>query len=271
MSRASHLLKCGLKLIFVIELDINLLEEQDLHDSSIIASLFKEWVRELPEEVFPKDRQARVTANLPSELPEANKKVSQALRDELSNLPPFNYYLLFAITCHLSLLLSHQSINKMTLDNLYRCFNQSLKLDGRIFYILVGDWRQCWQGCWTENEYLRAEYTFLDRPYPVSAEYFPQAPTFTGQNEDTDTNLSDERAISSSGSSGPSHADALSTADAQLPATANPALFAGEAEDAFLDVAALSLGDSRSSYDPSSPPRITTRPNGSTSSAARGS
>ncbi|KAF2157121.1 Rho GTPase activation protein [Myriangium duriaei CBS 260.36] len=150
---------------FDIEHDINLLDEPDLYDSSVIASLFKEWIRELPEEIFPKPLQAKISATLPTEVP-GKKPVPQSLRDELSNLPPFNYYLLFAITCHLSLLLSHEPKNKMTLDNLYRCFNQSLKLDGRIFYTLVGDWRQCWQGCFTENEFLRKEYEFLNTPFP---------------------------------------------------------------------------------------------------------
>lgn len=147
------------------EHDINLLDEPDLYDASVIASLFKEWIRELPEEIFPKTLQAKVSSSLPNDVP-GKQPVPQSLRDELSNLPPFNYYLLFAITCHLSLLLSHEPKNKMTLDNLYRCFNQSLKLDGRIFYTLVGDWRQCWQGCFTENEFLRKEYEYLNTPFP---------------------------------------------------------------------------------------------------------
>lgn len=146
------------------ERDINLLDEPDLYDASVIASLFKEWIRELPEEIFPKTAQARVAASLPAD---GKGAVPQALREELSNLPPFNYYLLFAITCHLSLLLSQEEKNKMTLSNLYRCFNQSLKLDGRVFYTLVGDWRSCWQGkCYAEENFLRAEYRFLQTPFP---------------------------------------------------------------------------------------------------------
>ena len=113
-----------------------MLDESELYDASIIASLFKEWIRELPEDVFPKDSQQRITSQLPTEVPDKGF-VPEVLRRELQHLPPFNYYLLFAITCHLSLLLEYQHKNKMTLDNLYRCFNQSLKLDGRIFYTLV--------------------------------------------------------------------------------------------------------------------------------------
>ncbi|KAF4552398.1 RhoGAP domain-containing protein 1 [Elsinoe fawcettii] len=196
---------------FDTERDINLLDEADLYDASVIASLFKEWIRELPEEIFPKSRQAKVAATLPTEVP-GKKPVPQAFRDELSNLPPFNYYLLFAITCHLSLLLSHEPKNKMTLDNLYRCFNQSLKLDGRVFYTLVGDWRQCWQGCYTENEFLRAEYEHLNTPFPEYPELERRPPPVDSAVE--------ERALTSSSGSDAS-ATGRSTPENQRPPTSH--------------------------------------------------
>lgn len=196
------------RLMCITELDVNLLDEPDLYDASIIASLFKEWIRELPEDVFPKDAQDRVVVQIPREVSETESPVIQILREELQQLPPFNYYLLFAITCHLSLLLSYQTVNKMTLDNLYRCFNQSLKLDGRIFYTLVGDWRQCWTGCLTENDYLKAEYDHLQHPYPQ----------FVRDNDEYAAAAADERAISSSGSSAPTAAG-ISTPDLQRSAT----------------------------------------------------
>ncbi|KAF2222193.1 hypothetical protein BDZ85DRAFT_265049 [Elsinoe ampelina] len=196
---------------FDTERDINLLDEPDLYDASVIASLFKEWIRELPEEIFPKSRQAKVAATLPTEVP-GKKPVPQSFRDELSNLPPFNYYLLFAITCHLSLLLSHEPKNKMTLDNLYRCFNQSLKLDGRVFYTLVGDWRQCWQGCYTENEFLRAEYEHLNTPFPEYPELERRPPPVDSAVE--------ERALTSSSGSDAS-ATGRSTPENQRPPTSH--------------------------------------------------
>lgn len=203
---------------------MNLLDEPELYDASIIASLFKEWIRELPEEIFPKAAQDRITAQLPRELP-GKGSVSQLLRDELQHLSPFNYYLLFAITCHLSLLLSYEPKNKMTLDNLYRCFNQSLRLDGRIFYTLVGDWRQCWAGCLTENDFLKAEYDHLQHPYPQ----------FMQGNDDYRQNQSDERAISSSGSSAPP-ATGIFTPDPGRPATSHtqPSHSAEESEEFWL-------------------------------------
>ncbi|KAI4727318.1 hypothetical protein E4T49_04902 [Aureobasidium sp. EXF-10728] len=189
---------------FDTELDINLLDEAELYDASIIASLFKEWIRELPEDIFPKDSQHRITSQLPTEIPDKGF-VPEILRRELQNLPPFNYYLLFAITCHLSLLLEYQHKNKMTLDNLYRCFNQSLKLDGRIFYTLVGNWRLCWAGCVTENDYLVKEYDYLKHPYPQFIQ---------------DSLAANERAISSSESSAPP-ANGSFTPEAQRPATSH--------------------------------------------------
>ncbi|PNS17816.1 hypothetical protein CAC42_3211 [Sphaceloma murrayae] len=187
---------------FDTERDINLLDEPDLYDASVIASLFKEWIRELPEEIFPKYRQAKVAAILPTEVP-GKKPVPQAFRDELSNLPPFNYYLLFAITCHLSLLLSHEPKNKMTLDNLYRCFNQSLKLDGRVFYTLVGDWRQCWQGCYTENEFLRKEYEHLNTPFPEYPELERRPPPVDSAVEERAMTSSSGSEVSATGRSTP--------------------------------------------------------------------
>lgn len=191
----------------IAERDINLLDEADLYDASVIASLFKEWIRELPEEIFPKELQQKVAANLPAEPGRA--PVPQAFRDELASLPPFNYYLLFAITCHLSLLISHKSENKMTLDNLYRCFNQSLKLDGRVFYTLVGDWRQCWQDlrCAAENEYLRTEYEYLQTPFP----HYP----------DHDLVVPDDKAVASSSSSLRSGGDRTPTVADARPSTAH--------------------------------------------------
>ncbi|KAL9012724.1 MAG: hypothetical protein Q9173_002535, partial [Seirophora scorigena] len=139
------------------ELDINLFDEADLFDINIIGSLFKAWLRDLPSEILPKSVQARVAAAHPN----ANH-VPQMLKDELSSLPPWNYYLLFAITCHLSLLHDHHDKNKMSYSNLCICFQPCIGIDAYCFQFLVCDWRSCWQGCWTEKEYLEQEYRVID-------------------------------------------------------------------------------------------------------------
>lgn len=103
------------------------------------------------------------------------KTTPQMLKDELSKLPPFNYYLLFAITCHISLLHSCSEFNKMNYNNLCICFQPAIKIDAFCFQFLILDWRNCWQGCWTEKEYLVEEVKLLEAQTPQST------PTRNGQ------------------------------------------------------------------------------------------
>ncbi|KAL8694177.1 MAG: hypothetical protein Q9218_001120 [Villophora microphyllina] len=139
------------------ELDINLFDEAELYDINIIGSLFKAWLRDLPSEILPKATQARIAAAHPDAV-----EVPQMLRDELSNLPPWNYYLLFAITCHLSLLHAYHEKNKMSYSNLCICFQPCIGIDAYCFQFLVCDWRSCWQGCNTEKPYLEQEYHAIE-------------------------------------------------------------------------------------------------------------
>ncbi|KAL1975886.1 hypothetical protein VTN31DRAFT_4278 [Thermomyces dupontii] len=134
------------------ELDINLFDEPDLYDINIIGSMFKAWLRELPDELLPKSTQQMI-----AEKCEGATSAPQLLRDELSKLPPYNYYLLFAITCHLNLLHSYVEQNKMDYRNLCICFQPCMKIDSFCFQFLVCDWKNCWQGCWTEKEWLEKE------------------------------------------------------------------------------------------------------------------
>jgi RhoGAP domain len=167
---------------FDTEHDINLFDEPELYDINTIGSMFKAWLRDLPDEIFPKQVQVKI-----AEQCMGATKTPQLLKDELSKLPPFNYYLLFAITCHLSLLHSFADKNKMDYRNLCICFQPCLRIDGFCFQFLVQEWKNCWQGCWTEKE-------FLDEEYRVQAE-----------GKDTEAQAAahdaDERAVSSSDSS----------------------------------------------------------------------
>lgn len=168
---------------FDTEHDINLFDEPELYDINTIGSMFKAWLRDLPDEIFPKQVQNKI-----AEQCMGSTKTPQLLRDELSKLPPFNYYLLFAITCHLSLLHSFADKNKMDYRNLCICFQPCLRIDGFCFQFLVQDWKNCWQGCWTEKEYLEEEYRV-------------QAEGDDAESYAAATNELDERAVSSSGSS----------------------------------------------------------------------
>ncbi|KAF2175428.1 hypothetical protein K469DRAFT_724139 [Zopfia rhizophila CBS 207.26] len=143
--------------------DIDLIADDNLNDPNVIGSLFKNWLRQLPDEIFPKATQARIQQEC-----QGAKTTPQMLKDELSKLPPFNYYLLFAITCHISLLHSCSEFNKMNYNNLCICFQPAIKIDAFCFQFLILDWRNCWQGCWTEKEYLAEEVKLLEAEKPQS-------------------------------------------------------------------------------------------------------
>ncbi|KAJ5804507.1 uncharacterized protein N7518_000810 [Penicillium psychrosexuale] len=150
---------------FDTELDIDLFEAPNLYDINTVGSLFKAWLRELPDELFPKSTQTMIAMKC-----EGAKTAPQLLKDELSKLPPYHYYLLFAITCHLNLLHSYVDQNKMDYRNLCICFQPCMKIDAFCFQFLVCDWKNCWQGCWTEKEYLELEKKMDERDLRVSEE-----------------------------------------------------------------------------------------------------
>src|SRR6201996_1486429 len=152
-------------LIFSPEFDIDLLNEEDLYDVNTISSMFKAWLRDLPDEVFPKSLQYKISATIKN-LSE-QQGAPQMLKDELSNLPPFNYYLLFAVTAHITMLLNASKENKMTFHNLCVCFMPAMKMDMPCFSWLILDWKNCWKGCNSERDYLNREYAMLENSTTV--------------------------------------------------------------------------------------------------------
>ncbi|KAJ9645365.1 hypothetical protein H2199_003373 [Coniosporium tulheliwenetii] len=194
------------------EIDINLFDEKDLYDINIIATLFKRWLSSIPDEIFPKATQARIAAECKNAI-----KTPQLLKDELSKLPPYNYYLLFAITCHISLLHSCSESNKMNYHNLCICFQPCMKMDAFVFQFLVLDWRNCWQGCWTEKEYLQEEQRYAESAQQSSSSLHSEQ----RKGSQTSTNHTSERAISSSESSKPSITRS-STPERRLPPSNAP-------------------------------------------------
>lgn len=135
------------------EYDVNLLDEPNLYDINIIGSMLKAWLRELPDELFPKAIQKEIEDSC-----RGASETPQLLRDKLSGLPPYNYYLLFAITCHISVLYMNSEKNKMNYQNLCICFQPCMRIDAFCFGFLVCDWKNCWQGCWTEKIFLEKEF-----------------------------------------------------------------------------------------------------------------
>lgn len=170
---------------------MDLFEQPDLYDINIIGSMLKAWLRELPDELFPKAAQDRIARECIGA-----DKVPELLIEELSNLPPFNYYLLFAITCHLSLLLAHSDKNKMDFRNLCICFQPCMKIDAFCFKFLVCDWRECWKGCKNEAKYIEEEYARFEQPPPKPAAGEKKIVAGTAEEE-----KQEERSVSSSSSS----------------------------------------------------------------------
>lgn len=159
---------------FDIDHDVNLLDEPDLYDINIIGSMLKSWLRELPDELFPRSIQKEIEDNC-----RGAQETPQMLRDELSKLPPYNYYMLFAITCHISVLYMNHEKNKMNYHNLCICFQPCMRIDAFCFFFLVCDWKNCWQGCSTEREYLELEYSVLEgTPMPTSSAGQSYAPSY---------------------------------------------------------------------------------------------
>lgn len=175
-----------------LELDVNLFDDHELYDINIIGSLFKAWLRDLPTEILPKAVQEKVSKECAGAT-----EVPQLFKDELSMLPPWNYYLLFATTCHLSLLHAYVEKNKMNYNNLCICFQPCLKIDAFSFHFLVCDWRNCWQGCWTERQYLEEEYRVLDG----HGDNNDGLDSSGGDSSQGSTAVAEERSLPSSGSS----------------------------------------------------------------------
>lgn len=168
-----------------------------MYDINIIGSMLKAWLRELQDELLPKAAQERIARECAGA-----ETVPQALIDELSNLSPFNYYLLFAITCHLSLLLAHSDKNKMDYRNLCICFQPCMKIDAFCFKFLVCNWRECWKGCKNESQYIEQEYMLFNQS---QVDMVP--PSSAEGRSSTAVESHDERNVSSSDSSKPSSID----------------------------------------------------------------
>lgn len=96
----------------------------------------------------------------------------------------------------------------MDLNNLSICIGPCLNLERWLFNYLVGDWRNCWQGCWTEKEQLDEEKRIDDPAYmppPSSSGGATIQSSSSRPLADTMSSLEiEERAVSSGNESGSS-------------------------------------------------------------------
>ncbi|KAI5795102.1 hypothetical protein EDC01DRAFT_629847 [Geopyxis carbonaria] len=152
-----------LKAEFKIHHDVDLFESppDDLHT---VSSLLKGWFRSLPDAILPQDVQKRIYDKCKDET--ESPRPPKAFVEELSMLPPYNYYLLHHLFSHLSTICMASDINKMNLANLGMIFCSTLRIDRFCFNWLVNSWADCWAGCLTEDdEYERT----LPRRHPSDA------------------------------------------------------------------------------------------------------
>jgi hypothetical protein len=138
-----------------VEYDIDLFHARNSLHINIVGSLIKSWLHRLPDMLFPLDAQLRIAKADLDGL--GDNQVPQILKDELSNLSPFNYYTLFAVTCHFSLVLSCSNENMFSFATLSLHLRSYLHLDTRCFRFLILFWKDCWQGCKTEARYIEVE------------------------------------------------------------------------------------------------------------------
>src|SRR5690349_1851255 len=116
--------------------------------------MLKRWLSNLPPVLPPSTQSAIISACAESHPAVPGGTTPPFMKEQLSNLPPWNYYLLFAITGHISFLHNHREQNKMTYENLFRCFaTRALQVEPYIFWWLVWDWRGCWAGCAREDDF----------------------------------------------------------------------------------------------------------------------
>lgn len=106
----------------------------------------------MPEAILPAEVQKKVYEQC-KDHPETESP-PQCFVDELSQLPPYNYYMLYSLSAHLSIVNQQSEVNKMNLSNLGMIFCSTLRIDRFCFNWLVGHWADCWQGCWTERDEL---------------------------------------------------------------------------------------------------------------------
>ncbi len=147
-----------------LEHDIDLFDIPDLHDVNVVATMLKRYLSNLPPVLSPTLQTDIINHCSATDPTVPGATTPTYMKEVLSTLPPWNYYLLFAITGHISFLHNHREQNKMTYENLFRCFaTRALQVEPYIFWWLVWDWRGCWAGCKGEDEYKVREYEILDR------------------------------------------------------------------------------------------------------------
>ncbi|XP_076334913.1 rho GTPase-activating protein 100F-like [Tachypleus tridentatus] len=98
------------------------LTEENVPDINVVTSLFKDYLRELPEPLFPKGLFDMLVDGISVCLPDDSEGNTKLMFSILDCLPKVNRCTILCLMNHLKQVVSHSDRNKMTSQNLAVCF-----------------------------------------------------------------------------------------------------------------------------------------------------
>lgn len=126
----------ALKERFNTEGDLDFLDGDHYYDVHAIASLFKQYLRELPTTVLTKELHLDFIRVL--DFDEKSKKIA-AFHNLVRRLPTPNYKLLVALSQFLIIVVNNSGVNKMTVRNVGIVFAPTLNIPAPVFSMFLTD------------------------------------------------------------------------------------------------------------------------------------
>ncbi|OOF96951.1 hypothetical protein ASPCADRAFT_205708 [Aspergillus carbonarius ITEM 5010] len=139
----SNLVVKALKERFNTEGDVDFLADDQYHDVHAVASLFKQYLRELPTTVLTRELHLDFLRVL--ELHEKQKKIA-AFNFLVHRLPKPNMTLLRALVQFLIVIVNNSDVNKMTIRNVGIVFAPTLNIPAPVFSMFLTDFDDIFDG-----------------------------------------------------------------------------------------------------------------------------
>ncbi|PYI09050.1 RhoGAP-domain-containing protein [Aspergillus sclerotiicarbonarius CBS 121057] len=139
----SNLVVKALKERFNTEGDVDFLADDQYHDVHAVASLFKQYLRELPTTVLTRELHLDFLRVL--ELHEKQKKIA-AFNFLVHRLPNPNMALLRALVQFLIVIVNNSDVNKMTIRNVGIVFAPTLNIPAPVFSMFLTDFDDIFDG-----------------------------------------------------------------------------------------------------------------------------
>ncbi|KAK9477970.1 hypothetical protein V1514DRAFT_352804 [Lipomyces japonicus] len=123
----------------------------NVHDVHVVASFVKSYIRSLPEEIIYFDQELQTIVNhqwddVPYDL----------IRQKLSCLPIYNFFLLRKLCKHLSLVASSSHRNRMPLSNLIVILCPTMKIDSKLLSWLIEHPDTCMSASMINEDKIKA-------------------------------------------------------------------------------------------------------------------